>query len=100
MLILDSEPDVRSASSSQLTYQVTFWQRDATPGEVPPPDGPFCSFVWQLADTDIKEVIAWAEEKAEPWQTYQLHVAVVDQNVGVSLLCLYGESPVESYSPG
>lgn len=97
--ILDAEPDPRSTNSRDLTYQVTFWQRDAEPGEVPPVDGPCCSFVWQLADTDVKEVVAWADEKAEPWQTYQVHVAVVDANAGVSLLCLYGESPVESYSP-
>ncbi|HTF48869.1 MAG TPA: hypothetical protein VK735_15600 [Pseudonocardia sp.] len=29
-------PDPRSESSDKLTYQVTFWQRDAAPGEVPP----------------------------------------------------------------
>jgi|SRR5882724_395282 len=100
MRILDAEPSPRSTSSSQLTYQVTFWQRDAEPGVVPPPDGPFASFVWQLAETDVKEVIAWADSKAERWQTYQIHVAVVDRNAGTSLLCLFGDDPVEGYGPG
>jgi hypothetical protein len=93
-------PDPRSESSDKLTYQVTFWQRDAEPGEVPPDHGPFLSDVWQMTDANVKEVLAWADENAKPWQTYQIHVAVVDVNAGVALLCLYGDSPVPGYGPG
>jgi hypothetical protein len=89
-------PDPRSFSADRLIYQVTFWQRDAEPGEEPPDEGPFLSDVWQLTDTDVKEVITWAGQRAEPWQTYQIHVAVVEENAGRALLCLYGHSPVPS----
>lgn len=99
MRIVDAEPNPKSESPDQLTYQVTFWQRYARAGEVPPEDGPFRSYIWQLADTDVKEVIAWAEARAEPYQTYQIHVAVVDIDAGVNMLCLYGICPVESYYP-
>jgi hypothetical protein len=92
-------PDPKSESSDRLTYQVTFWQRFAEPGQVPPEHGPFLSDVWQMTDTDVKEVIAWADTKAEPWQTYQVHVAVVDANPAVGLLCLYGTNPVPGYGP-
>jgi hypothetical protein len=100
MRILDpGVPDPKSEGSDRLTYQVTFWQRFAEPGQVPPEHGPFLSDVWQMTDTDVKEVIAWADTQAKPWQTYQIHVAVVDANPAVGLLCLYGINPVPGYGP-
>jgi hypothetical protein len=65
MRILDpGSSNPRSESSDRLTYQVTFWQRDAEPGQVPPDDAPFISDVWQLADTDGRRGRSWSGPRA------------------------------------
>lgn len=89
-------PNPRSYDADRLIYQVTFWQRDIEPGEEPSEDDGFLSDVWQMPDTDVREVLDWAEKRAESGQTFQVHVAVLDPNSGRGLLCLYGENPVPS----
>lgn len=57
---------------------------------------PFRAEVWQLADTNVKEVIEWADSRVGDDRTYQVAVAVGDHDTVSNLVLLYGQSPIES----
>ena len=49
-----------------------------------------------MGDTDVKEVIAWADANVGEDRTYQIEVAVGDHDTVSNLILLFGQSPIES----
>jgi hypothetical protein len=96
MRILGHVHDLRSDDPDNPAYQVTFWGRSQACTDLPREERPFEAEVWQLADTDVKEVIEWADSNVGDDRTYQIEVAVGDQDTVSNLIRLYGRSPISS----
>lgn len=94
--ILEHVHDLRSEDTENPAYQVTFWGRSPKPADRPEEERPFQGEVWQLADTNVKEVIEWAEANVGDQRTYQIEVAVGDYDTVSNLILLFGESPIVS----
>lgn len=97
--ILRHVDDLRSEDPENPAYEVTFWGRSQL-SDRPLAERPFEAEVWQLDDADVKEVIEWADSKVGPARTYQIAVAVGDQDTVSNLIHLYGRSPMEGATQG
>ena len=85
--------DLRSDDPNNPAYEVTFWSRLSEPAELPEHERGFMASVAQLADADIKQVIAWADDRVGEGRTYQIKVAVASRDDGLNLVWLYGTNP-------
>jgi hypothetical protein len=88
------KPDLRSDDPDAPNYEVTFWERYAEPAEVPEHERAFKAEVWQVADANVKEIIAWADDNVGDHRTYQIKVAVLDTDTVSNLVTLFGDNPV------
>jgi hypothetical protein len=88
------KPDLRSDDPDAPNYEVTFWERYAKPAEVPERERAFKAEVWQVADANVKEIIAWADDNVGDHRTYQIKVAVLDTDTVSNLVTLFGDNPV------
>jgi hypothetical protein len=89
-----SQSDLRSENSENPAYQVTFWARSTELTDDSEHEQSFEAEVWQLADTNVKEVIEWADTEVGPHRTYQIAVATEDTDTVSNLIVLFGENPV------
>jgi hypothetical protein len=85
--------DLRSDDPNNPAFEVTFWSRLSEPAELPEHERGFMTSVAQLTDADIKQVIAWADERVGEGRTYQIKVAVASRDDGLNLVWLYGTNP-------
>ncbi len=68
-------PNPVSMDPDKPVYQVTFWERLSEPADVPEEQRGFEAAEWKLHDTEVTEVLSWAEREAGPGRTYIVHVA-------------------------
>jgi hypothetical protein len=85
--------DLRSDDPNHPAFEVTFWSRLTEPAEIPEHERGWMESIAQIADADVKEVIAWADENVGEGRTYQIKVAVASRDDGLNLVWLYGTNP-------
>jgi hypothetical protein len=88
------DTDLRSDDPDAPNFEVVFWERFSEPADVPEHGRAFKAEVWQIADADVKEIIAWADANVGDHRSYQIKVAVSDTDTVSNLVTLFGVNPV------
>jgi hypothetical protein len=98
-LIQSHDFDLRSDDLDAPAYQVTFWKRSTEPANLPEEQRSYEAECWQWTDTDVKEIIAWADANVGNHRTYQIHVATGHGDTASNLILLFGDNPVPWTGP-
>ena len=90
-------PDAATVNPERPVYQVNIYTRLSEPVNVPEESRSFVVSEWKLHETDVREVLAWAQENAGG-APYTVAVAAVDEGDGADLIHLWGEDPTRVYT--
>lgn len=90
-------PDAVTVNPERPVYQVNIYTRLSEPADVPEKSRGFVVSEWKLHETEVCEVLAWAQENAEG-HPYTVAVAAVDEGDGADLIHLFGEDPTRVYT--